>query len=93
MSTPDEWLDGYARQADADFNAWELHQRNPEAVVSECHTLLFPRMACEKLCNVHLISKLRWKVRSALSCGEILWCDPLIAIFLGEIAVFELQQL
>ncbi len=56
MSTSADWLGGYARQADADFRAWELYQRHPEAVASECHKLLFLQMACEKLCKAYLIS-------------------------------------
>ena len=55
MSTPGDWLRGYARQADADFRAWELSEEHPEAVAAECHKLLFLQMACEKLCKAHLI--------------------------------------
>jgi len=56
MSTPADWLGGYARQADADFRAWELYEKHPEAVAAECHKLLLLQMACEKLCKAHLIS-------------------------------------
>jgi hypothetical protein len=56
MSTPLDWIVGYARQADADFRAWELYEKYPEAVAGECHKLLLLQMACEKLCKAHLIS-------------------------------------
>jgi hypothetical protein len=55
MSTPADWLEGYARQADVDFKAWELYEKYPEAVAADCHKLLFLQMACEKLCKAHLI--------------------------------------
>lgn len=55
MSEPEGWALAYARQADADFRAWELYERHPEAVAAECHKLLFLQMACEKLCKAHLI--------------------------------------
>jgi hypothetical protein len=55
MSTPADWVRGYARQADADFRAWELYEKCPEAVASDCHKLLFLQMACEKLCKAYLI--------------------------------------
>ncbi len=50
-----DWALAYARQADADFRAWELYERHPRAVAAECHKLLFLQMACEKLCKAHLI--------------------------------------
>lgn len=52
---PTDWVRGYARQADADFRAWELYADHPEAVAAECHRLLFLQMACEKLCKAWLI--------------------------------------
>src|SRR5947209_20358055 len=55
MIEPAEWVKAYARQADADFRAWELSERHPEAVAAECHKLLFLQMACEKLCKAYLI--------------------------------------
>src|SRR5436190_214926 len=55
MSEPADWVLAYARQADADFKAWELYEKHPEAVAAECHELLFLQMACEKLCKAHLI--------------------------------------
>jgi len=55
MSEPADWVLAYARQAEADFRAWELCEKHPEAVASECHRLLFLQMACEKLCKAHLI--------------------------------------
>ncbi len=57
MSTPNDWRVGYARQADADWKAWELYEKYPAAIAAECHKLLFLQMACEKLCKAHLISK------------------------------------
>jgi len=55
MSEPADWALAYVRQADADFRAWELYERHPEAVAAECHKPLFLQMACEKLCKAHLI--------------------------------------
>jgi hypothetical protein len=55
MSAAEDWANGYARQADADFRAWELYQKYPDAQAAECHALLFLQMACEKLCKAHLI--------------------------------------
>ena len=55
MSQPADWALAYAQQAKADFRAWELYEQHPEAVVAECHQLLFLQMACEKLCKAHLI--------------------------------------
>jgi hypothetical protein len=54
-SEPADWALALARQADADFRAWELYELHPEAVAAECHKLLFLQMACEKLCKAHLI--------------------------------------
>ena len=53
MSTPDDWVKVYARQADADFKTWAALQGN--VAVAECHKLLFLQMACEQLCKAHLI--------------------------------------
>jgi hypothetical protein len=55
MSVVSDWVLAYARQADADFRAWELYQRNPQAIAAECHRLLFLQMACEKLCKAYLL--------------------------------------
>lgn len=55
MGVPADWARAYARQADADFRAWELYERHPDAVAAECHKLLFLQMACEKSCKAHLI--------------------------------------
>jgi hypothetical protein len=55
MSEPADWALAYARQAHADFRAWELYEQHPEAVAAECHKLLFLQMACEKLCKAYLI--------------------------------------
>jgi hypothetical protein len=48
-----EWVVAFARQADADFKAWQGYQQYPEVV--ECHKLLFLQMACEKLCKGYLV--------------------------------------
>lgn len=55
MSEPEDWAFAYARQADADFRAWELYERYPESAAAGCHKLLFLQMACEKLCKARLI--------------------------------------
>ncbi|MGF1578168.1 MAG: hypothetical protein ACFCD0_02265 [Gemmataceae bacterium] len=54
MSTPLEWSHGFARQAYADFQTWQIlaNMRN----IPECHKLLFLQMACEKLCKAHLMA-------------------------------------
>ena len=54
MATPLEWARGYARQAEADFRAWQAIEENEN--VHPCHRMLFLQMACEKLCKVRLIS-------------------------------------
>jgi hypothetical protein len=56
MSVAADWIRGYARQADADFRAWELYEKHPEAVAAHCHKMQFLQMACEKLCKAHLIA-------------------------------------
>jgi hypothetical protein len=53
MATAAEWALGYARQADADYKAWEAVQENQD--ICNCHRMLFLQMACEKLCKAHLI--------------------------------------
>lgn len=55
MSDVSDWVLGYVRQPDADFRAWELYQRHPQAVSAECHRLLFLQMACEKLCKAYVL--------------------------------------
>jgi hypothetical protein len=55
MSEPADWALTYARQANADFRAWELYEQHPEVVAAECHKLLFLQIACEKLCKAYLI--------------------------------------
>lgn len=52
MSTADAWANGYARQAQADFETWEKLRAIDS--VPECHKLLFLQMACEKLTKAHL---------------------------------------
>jgi len=57
MASARDWANGFARQADADFRAWELYELHPEALAERCHKLLFLQMACEKLCKAHMIRK------------------------------------
>jgi hypothetical protein len=52
MATGAEWAAAFARQADADFRAWQAVE-DVEGVC-ECHRLLLLQMACEKLCKAHL---------------------------------------
>jgi hypothetical protein len=51
MATAVEWSNGYARQARADFETFELVQ---PLAVPDCHKLQFLQMACEKLVKAHL---------------------------------------
>ena len=53
MASAHDWADGFARQADADFRAWELYELHSEALAAP--KLLFLQMACEKLCKAHMI--------------------------------------
>src|SRR6476469_770076 len=53
MSTPNDWLREYARQADADIRAWDALR--VEAQVPRCHELMFLQMACDTLCKAYLI--------------------------------------
>jgi hypothetical protein len=50
--TPDNWGRAYAKQARADFEAWNKLQG--EMTVPSCQKLHFLQMACEKLCKAHL---------------------------------------
>src|SRR5258708_26532484 len=51
MATPDEWGSAYARQAQADVDAWDHLQESP---LPQCQKLHFLQMACEKLAKAHL---------------------------------------
>jgi hypothetical protein len=51
MATPDDWGRAYARQARADFDAWDHLQGSK---LPECQKLHFLQMACEKLTKAHL---------------------------------------
>ncbi len=53
MSTVAEWAYAYARQADADYKAWQAMDEEP---FEECHRLMLLQMCCEKLCKAYLIS-------------------------------------
>jgi hypothetical protein len=58
MATSEEWMRGYARQAAADFQTFEMLQSLPvSAGVPECHQLQFLQMACEKLVKAHLCGR------------------------------------
>ena len=52
MATNAEWSRGYARQADADLNAFLTFEGIASLAV--CHKLQFLQMACEKLVKSHL---------------------------------------
>ncbi len=49
MATVAEWARGYARQAQADFLAWQAMEG--QADVLPCHRMLLLQMTCEKLCK------------------------------------------
>ena len=53
MSAPEDWARAFARQAQADFAAWEAMQDADQ--VAPCCKLVHLQMACEKLCKAHLI--------------------------------------
>lgn len=53
MATPAEWALAYARQARADFAAWQSIEGDED--IEPCHRMLFLQMACEKLCKARLI--------------------------------------
>jgi hypothetical protein len=54
MATAAEWAVGYARQARADFDTFNVLQ--PRVEVPDCHKLLFLQMTSEKLAKAHLCS-------------------------------------
>lgn len=54
MGASVDWSVGYARQADADFNTFQLLQQLNETSVPQCHKLQFLQMACEKLVKAYL---------------------------------------
>ena len=58
MATAKEWAQAFAKQALADFNAWnalQLYLRLPEGEppLPMCQKLHFLQMACEKLAKAH----------------------------------------
>jgi hypothetical protein len=83
MSEPADWAFAYARQADADFRAWELYERYLEAVAADCHKLLFLQMACEKLCKAHLIQA--GTPPEALQVGHGYMANPLPIVIRQQI--------
>lgn len=54
MVTRADWVKGYARQAQADSQTFNLLQ---SLKVPECHKLQFLQMTCEKLVKAHLCSR------------------------------------
>lgn len=52
MATAAEWMHPYARQADADFERFQVMQSDP--AVESCHRLQYLQMACEKVVKAHL---------------------------------------
>ena len=57
MTSTDDWIVAYARQADADFDTWEVLEQNQSHLkLPDCHKLMFLQMACEKLTKAHLCS-------------------------------------
>jgi hypothetical protein len=52
MATSVQWAQGYARQADADFQMFQSMES--AGSVADCHKLMFLQMACEKLVKAHL---------------------------------------
>lgn len=54
MAADAEWAVAFARQADADYRAWEALQT---ADVSDCHRLQLLQMLCEKLTKAHAYHK------------------------------------
>jgi hypothetical protein len=52
MSSADDWVKAYARQASADIYTHD--QLALDESVPECHKLMFLQMACEKLVKAHL---------------------------------------
>jgi len=53
MATHAQWARGYARQAHADFCAWQATEVSEDH--RPCHRMLFLQMTCEKLCKARLI--------------------------------------
>jgi hypothetical protein len=51
-ATPDNWGKAFAKQALADFEAWNELQGN--TAIPSCQKLHFLQMACENLCKAHL---------------------------------------
>jgi hypothetical protein len=82
MATP-EWVRAFARQAEADFRAWELLGEHPQALVAECHRLQFLQMACEKICKAHLLDQTAPLDRLTQSHGYI--AKPLPALIRQEL--------
>lgn len=55
MGSMHAWILAYARQAEADYQAYLALQ--DQGQVHECQRLLFLQMPCEKLSKAHLISR------------------------------------
>lgn len=62
MATVEDWSKAYARQADADFNAYQFLESLPIDCLNgrpmpACHKLQFLHMALEKLVKAHLCDR------------------------------------
>src|SRR5438045_1676959 len=73
MSTLNDWIREYARQASADFDTWSALRTNGEA--PQCHQMMFLQMACEKLCKAYLI--LAGTAPKALQTSHTFVANPL----------------
>ncbi len=87
MSHPADWAKGYARQADADFKAWEYYEQHPEAIAAECHRLMFLQMACEKLCKAYLIEQ--GTSPSAVQTSHAFVANPLPGIIRQQVVYLK----
>jgi hypothetical protein len=85
MATAKEWAERFAEQADADFRAWELYERNPHAVAAPCHKAQFLQMACEKLCKAH-------QLRTGAAAEWLLSTHKVIAKTLSRIIQEEMER-
>lgn len=54
-ATSDDWVRGFARQAQTDLRTWYVLQSEANDPLPSCISLHFLQMACEKLCKSHLV--------------------------------------
>ena len=85
MATKAEWALGYARQAKADFIAFEGIQQL--SAINECHKMLFLQMACEKLCKAFLI--LGGTTAQALQSSHGYIANPLPVVIRQQIVALK----